>query len=83
MHYVYILQSLSHPDQYYTGLCKDVEKRIAAHNRGQSTHTSKYRPWKLTSSHWFEDESIALAFEKYLKSGSGRAFSAKRLRGLA
>jgi len=83
MNYVYILQSVSDPDQFYTGLCADVGKRVAAHNRGQSSHTSKYRPWILRSSHWFEDEAIAVAFEQYLKSGSGRAFSAKRLRGSA
>jgi predicted GIY-YIG superfamily endonuclease len=62
-HYVYILQSVSHPDQFYTGLCSDVAARLTAHNAGQSPHTSKYKP-----------------FERYLKSGSGRAFSAKRLR---
>ena len=80
MNTVYILQSISHPDQFYTGLCKDAEARLDAHNSGQSAHTSKYRPWKLVSSHWFETEPTAAAFERYLKSGSGRAFSAKRLR---
>ena len=80
MNYVYILQSLSHPDQFYTGLCADVETRLAAHNAGQSPHTSKYRPWHLLSHHYFADTSVAAAFERYLKTGSGRAFAAKRLR---
>ena len=44
MNYVYILQSVSDPDQFYTGLCKDVESRLRAHNVGQSSHTSKYKP---------------------------------------
>ena len=79
-HHVYILQSISRPDQFYTGLCADVQARLAAHNAGQSSHTSKYKPWKLLSCHWFADESAAAAFEQYLKSGSGRAFAAKRLR---
>ena len=78
--FVYILQSVAHPDQFYTGLCSDVESRLAAHNAGQSPHTSKYKPWKLLSHHWFEQEASAAAFERYLKSGSGRAFAAKRLR---
>ena len=78
--FVYILQSIDHPDQFYTGLCSDVPSRLAAHNAGQSPHTSKYKPWKLLSSHWFEQEAAAAAFERYLKSGSGRAFAAKRLR---
>jgi predicted GIY-YIG superfamily endonuclease len=80
LNYVYILQSLSHPNQFYTGLCKDVEARLAAHNAGQSPHTSKYRPWRLPSFHWFERPETAAAFERYLKSGSGRAFAGKHLR---
>lgn len=79
-HCVYILQSLDQPEQFYTGLCSDMSGRIAAHNAGQSLHTSKFKPWKLLSYHWFESEAKAAAFERYLKSGSGRAFAAKRLR---
>ena len=79
-HFVYILQSINDPSQFYTGLCSDVDARLAAHNAGQSPHTSRYKPWRLISYHWFEDEPAAIAFERYLKSGSGRAFAAKRLR---
>ncbi|MFL6844048.1 MAG: GIY-YIG nuclease family protein [Allosphingosinicella sp.] len=80
MNYVYILQSLSHPDQFYTGLCQDVQARLKAHNAGQSPHTSKFKPWKLLSYHWFEEPRTAAAFERYLKSGSGRAFALRHLR---
>ncbi len=80
MNYVYILQSISHPDQFYTGLCKDVASRLSSHNAGQSPHTSKYKPWRLLSYHYFERVETAAAFERYLKSGSGRAFANKRLR---
>lgn len=80
MHFVYILQSVDHPDQYYTGLCADVHSRLAAHNAGQSSHTSKFKPWKLVSFHWFEQPATAASFERYLMSGSGRAFALKRLR---
>ena len=80
MNYVYILQSLSDPEQFYTGLCNDVETRLLAHNAGQSPHTSKYKPWKLVSSHYFDRQETAAAFERYLKSGSGRAFANKHLR---
>ena len=79
-HYVYILQSLSDPAQFYTGLCTDVDAQLAAHNAGQSPHTAKVKPWRLISSHFFVDPKVAAAFERYLKSGSGRAFAAKRLR---
>lgn len=37
-------------------------------------------PWRLISSHFFIDQNVAAAFERYLKNGSGRAFAAKRLR---
>ena len=80
MNHVYILQSITHPDQFYTGLCGDVPKRLAAHNAGQSSHTSKFKPWRLVSCHYFSEPDTAAAFERYLKSGSGRAFAAKHLR---
>lgn len=80
MNFVYILQSLSHPDQFYTGLCENVEARLRAHNAGQSPHTAKFKPWKLVSFHYFDRPEAAAAFERYLKSGSGRAFATKRLR---
>jgi predicted GIY-YIG superfamily endonuclease len=41
MKHVYLLQSISHPEQQYTGLTADVANRLAAHNAGQSLHTSK------------------------------------------
>jgi predicted GIY-YIG superfamily endonuclease len=83
MNYVYILQSIDWPDQYCTGLCSDVPKRLSAHNAGRSPHTAKFKPWRLLSFHYFSDPALAAQFERYLKSGSGRAFAAKRLRGLA
>lgn len=80
MHSVYIIQNIESPEQYYTGLTGDVDQRLIEHNSGKSQHTSKYRPWRLVSCHYFESTEVALAFEKYLKSGSGRAFAKKRLR---
>lgn len=52
---------------------------MLAHNNGHSPHTSKHKPWKLIAYLAFSDEAQALAFEKYLKSGSGHAFARKRL----
>jgi len=34
-----------------------------------------YGPWKLIVEVGFGDKAEAFAFEKYLKSGSGRAFA--------
>jgi putative endonuclease len=80
MSFVYILQSVGQPERYYTGLCDDVHARLQAHNAGQSPHTAKYKPWKVVSYHYFETRETAAAFERHLKSGSGRAFARKRLR---
>lgn len=38
MKYGYLLQSIPHPDQRYIGLTSDLDKRLAAHNAGQSSH---------------------------------------------
>ena len=77
MKYVYLLQSIPPPDPTYVGLTANVEARLASHNAGQSPHTSKYRPWKIVTYHAFAEELKAAAFEKYLKSCSGRAFRSK------
>ena len=55
LNYVYILQSLSRPEEFYTGLCADVQQRSAAHNAVQSPHTSKFKPWRVLSVHYFAD----------------------------
>ena len=72
---VYVLRSERFPDRYYTGVTNNVPRRVDVHNSGGSQHTSQLRPWKLVVSLQFDNEASALAFEKYLKTGSGRAFS--------
>lgn len=47
MHYAYILQSPSHPDQRYIGSTSDLRARLTKHNSGQVPHTSKFMPWKI------------------------------------
>jgi predicted GIY-YIG superfamily endonuclease len=77
---VYLLQSLPHPEQYYVGLAEHVEDRLQVHNRGESLHTAKYRPWKLIVAVQFVEDRKAHAFELYLKTGSGRAFAKRHFR---
>ena len=79
MKYVYILKSMSEPAHYYTGMTDDLRTRLAKHNRGEVSHTSKYAPWRLNTYVAFSDRNRAIAFEKYLKSSSGRAFARKHL----
>jgi putative endonuclease len=79
MKYVYILECLTDPDRHYTGITNDLKARIAKHNAGEVPHTSKFKPWRLNTYIAFSDETRSFAFEKYLKSASGRAFAKKRL----
>jgi putative endonuclease len=79
VHYVYILQSLDHGDRHYVGVTGDLRARVAKHNAGDVSHTAKFRPWQLSTYVAFSDDAKAFAFEKYLKSGSGRAFAKRHL----
>jgi putative endonuclease len=79
MKYVYLIQSTPYPDKKYIGVTQDLKARLKSHNEGQSSHTSKFKPWKIVTYIAFSNESKAVEFEKYLKSGSGRAFAEKRL----
>jgi peptidoglycan-N-acetylglucosamine deacetylase len=56
-------------------LTSDVGARLAWHNAGRSHHTSKHAPWRLLVSLEFPEQASAARFERYLKSGSGRAFA--------
>ena len=79
MFYVYLIESLIEQRQRYVGMTSDIERRLQEHNAGKSTHTAKYKPWRLITYIAFSDQSKAEAFERYLKSGSGHAFASKRL----
>jgi putative endonuclease len=79
MKYVYLIQSVPYPDRRYVGITSNVTRRIRDHNEGKSHHTAKYKPWDLVTYIAFSDEKRAAVFERYLKTGSGRAFANKRL----
>ena len=78
MHYVYLLESLSHPEERYVGVTSDLRQRLRDHNTGQSTYTKRYLPWRIVTYLAFSDRAKAEDFERYLKSGSGHAFARKR-----
>ncbi len=82
MWYIYIIRSINFPDQEYVGATANLKQRIPDHNAGKSTHTAKFKPWKLIWYCAFPGKYKALEFEKYLKSHSGRAFAKKHLRCL-
>jgi putative endonuclease len=78
-HYVYILRALNHHERFYIGCTEDLKQRLAKHNNGEVPHTSKYKPWEIKTAIAFRDREQAIAFERYLKTASGRAFAKKRL----
>jgi putative endonuclease len=78
--FVYVLKNSEVPPRYYTGVTCDVAARLGEHNAGKCAHTGKYRPWSVDVVVEFGDERRALAFERYLKSGSGVAFAHRHLR---
>ena len=79
MFFVYIIRSDSAPMQTYVGFTTDLAARLAKHTEGGCLHTAKFSPWRIEWHCAFPDKGKALAFEAYLKSHSGKAFSNKRL----
>jgi len=77
--YVYLLQSESALDHFYTGLTDDLRDRLRRHNSAEVPHTFKFRPWRSKTAVAFTDREKAAGFEHHLKSASGRAFAKKRL----
>ena len=74
MHYVY---SLRCRDGYYIGCTDNLEERLEKHRRGYVPATARRLPVNLALFFAVEDRYMAFKFEKYLKSGSGRAFLKK------
>ena len=72
---VYIIRSDVNPERHYVGLTNSVRERLEWHNDGPCGHTVANRPWSLVVSMEFATAKAASAFERYLKSGSGRAFA--------
>ena len=74
---VYIL--LCTNGHYYVGCTSDLDERIIRHSKGQVHYTKDKLPVKCVAAFGFNDKYLAFNFEKYLKSGSGRAFLKRHL----
>ena len=72
---VCILRSVADPSRHDVGITDDVCGRLEWHDDGPCGYTLNHRPWALVVSMEFPTEQEAVRFEKYLKSGSGRAFT--------
>jgi putative endonuclease len=76
--FVYILRSEG-DGRPYVGVTSDVARRLETHNSGGNSATASHRPWRLDVVFEFADEERARRLERYLKSGSGRAFARRHL----
>ena len=74
-YYVYILVDITTETHHYTGVTEDLHARLVKHNAGEVPHTSKFKPWRIQTAIAFDSKEKATAFEKYLKTGSGREFA--------
>ena len=79
--YVYILQCSN--DKLNIGCTSDIHERFDRHNKGHVPATKNILPVKLIAALSVPDKNLAYRLEKYLKSGSGRAFINKQLRSTA
>ena len=77
--FVYDIRSI-HFDVEYVGVTWNVAQRLETHNSGGSLFTAPMRPWRLAACIELPTEAAALEFERYLKSGSGRAFANRHFR---
>ena len=76
MYYVY---SLKYQCGFYVGCTNDLKERLERHKNGNVPATANKRPLELDFYFAIQDKYRAFEFEKYLKSGSGRAFVKKHL----
>jgi putative endonuclease len=70
---VYVLFS-DRKKRTYVGVTGNPRMRLGYHNEGLVPSTRYGRPWRILVEMWFDSETAALQFERYLKSGSGKAF---------
>ena len=77
MWHVYILKCSD--GTHYIGCTNNLEERIKRHTRGEVSYTKTRQPFELIVYTTFTNKYKAYEYEKYLKSGSGRAFAKRHL----
>jgi putative endonuclease len=70
---VYVLLS-ERTGKKYVGQTMHIEKRLLAHNNGDSRYTKGRGPWQLIYNESCSTRSEAIKRERYLKTGKGREF---------
>jgi putative endonuclease len=79
MYYVYVLENDAHG--WYIGFTENLKRRLSDHQAkvgGKTTQSGN--GWKLIYFEGYRAKIDAIGREKFLKSGSGRAYLKKQLR---
>jgi predicted GIY-YIG superfamily endonuclease len=71
MIFLYVIKSEVNGD-LYTGICKDIDRRLKEHEQGKNRYTKGLRPWKLVLTEKYENWSKAREKEIFYKSGFGK-----------
>jgi predicted GIY-YIG superfamily endonuclease len=75
---VYVLESFADAT-WYTGMAKDVLRRLKEHNDGKNRFTKGHRPWKIIYTETHPSWAEARPREKYLKTSAGKNWLKKHL----
>ncbi len=80
MHYVYVLQNVNDPDDFYTGYSADLRRRVEEHNCGRN-HSTRGRQWRVVYYEAYASEKAARQRESRLKNdGRVKRFLMDRLK---
>ncbi|MCL4384141.1 GIY-YIG nuclease family protein [Patescibacteria group bacterium] len=74
---MYILTNKS--GKLYIGCTRNLKERLEKHNKGYVFATKSGIPWRIKTFIAVDNEYTAFYLEKYLKTGSGRAFLSKHI----
>ena len=78
MYYTYVLKSEA-DGKLYIGWTDDLRFRLSKHNKGQVPATASRMPLKLVYYEACINKKLAIAREKYFKTGYGRNFLKSRI----
>jgi predicted GIY-YIG superfamily endonuclease len=76
--YVYLLRCCN--GKVYVGCTSNLDDRLRRHRDGEVSFTKRLLPVELICYTAFPDKYTAFTIERYLKSGSGRAFARRHWR---
>jgi len=70
--WVYVLRGKD--GRHYIGISRRLRKRISEHNQGRTTADAGKGPFELVYKEAYPDHKSARVRERFLKSGTGRAW---------